>query len=98
MPTQIITLEVRYDLLDDNGVIKPEPRYWPWEQMCDSYEGEDGRPFYTRGVKVFSPGPLESLPSDERERISWHEENCGPEQCASQDDVGHCPMAQEDED
>ena len=55
MPKQLITLEIEYPLIHDAGEpeLRPEPRDWPWESMCDDYDDPDDSDSrtYTRKVR-----------------------------------------------
>lgn len=65
MPKQLITLEVNYPLVhsgedtDNEPVLRPEPKHWPWESLCDDWDNPDEADTrtYTRGVRLVASSP-----------------------------------------
>ncbi len=94
----MITIEVFYDPIDNEGNERSNPEIWPWEDMADSFKEEEAT-YYTRTVKCVSALPPSSLPTDVQATISWHEENCNEGECyGALVMLDHCPMASEDDD
>lgn len=73
MPKQLITLEIDYPLLHDNGdgthSIRPEPRAWSIESALDEYDDPDEPDYrtYTNGVRVVQASAVVYTESDKVE-------------------------------
>lgn len=90
MPRQIVTLEVEYPAINDDGDtdLSP-PSTWPWEEMADEYAETHDDDTWTETVSVVSYGPVQPSEddADEKSITEWHRANCsgcGEELCPVQ--------------